>query len=88
MCAFAFKPVEIKRKDGDKTKTHYIVDGGVLDKFLPGLLKIQKYPKVGFTLDGGEKKGIFHMDTPLGILKALISVVHDIGVYLKSRLTI
>jgi NTE family protein len=78
---FAFKPVEIKRKDGDKTKTHYIVDGGVLDKFPSWLIEdSKKYPKVGFTLDGGEKKGIFHMDTPLGILKALISVVHDIGV--------
>jgi len=78
---FAFKPVEIKRKEEDKTKTHYIVDGGVLDKFPSWLIEdSKKYPTVGFTLDGGEKKGIFHMDTPLGILKSLISAVHDIGV--------
>lgn len=78
---FAFKPVEIKKKQGDKTKIHYIIDGGVLDKFPSWLIENSpKYPTVGFTLDGGEKKGIFHINTPLGILKALISAVHDIGV--------
>lgn len=57
---FAFKPVEIKRKDGDKTKTHYIIDGGILDKFPSWLIEdSKKYPTIGFTLDGGEKKGFF-----------------------------
>jgi NTE family protein len=79
---FAFKPVEIKRKEGDKTVTHYIVDGGVLDRFPSWLIKYSPgyLPAAGFTLDGGEKKGIFNIDTPLDILKALISTVHDIGV--------
>lgn len=78
---FAFKPVKLTKQDGNKTKIHYIVDGGVLDRFPSWLVEDSKqYPVLGFTLDGGEKKGVFHLDTPLGILKALISAVHDIGV--------
>lgn len=79
---FAFRPVEIKRKQGNKTMTHYIIDGGVLDRFPSWLIEhSSKYPPaIGFTLDGGEKKGNLIMDTPLDILKALISIVHDIGV--------
>ncbi|NLC69529.1 MAG: patatin [Clostridiaceae bacterium] len=79
---FAFKPVEIKRKQGDKTVIHYIVDGGVLDRFPSWLVKHSSGypPAVGFTLDGGEKKTTLNMDTALDVLKALITAVHDIGV--------
>lgn len=77
---FAFKPVELKKLEGNSYKTHYIVDGGVLDNFPFWLIgRSSPIPTVGFKLDGGESPKLLSMDTPLNILKALISIVHDIG---------
>lgn len=78
---FAFKPVEIKRNDGDKIKTHYIVDGGVFDRLPSWLLEnSEKCPVVAFVLEGKGDKGLFSINTPLAVFKALVSAVHDIGI--------
>lgn len=78
---FAFKPVEIKKYEGNTSKTYYIVDGGILDGFpfwsVENSLRI---PSVGFTLKGSEKSKLLSLGTPLSILKSIISAVHDIGV--------
>ncbi|MCX7842345.1 MAG: patatin-like phospholipase family protein [Clostridia bacterium] len=74
---FVFKAVELKRKDGDNVKTHYLLDGGVFDNF-PFWLIDSNYPTIGLRLT--ERKSIISLDTPLNILKRLISAVHDIGV--------
>ncbi|MDP4095183.1 MAG: patatin-like phospholipase family protein [Bacillota bacterium] len=77
---FAFKPVEIKKREGGRGKTYHIVDGGVLDNFPIWLVdKSPDIRTVGFKLDGGKSK-IFSMSFPLSILKVLISASHDIGV--------
>jgi|GEM_PF-227673 len=79
---FVFKPVEIKKTEKDKTKVYNIIDGGVLDKFPGWLIESSNSDKqlVGFTLDGGKKKSLLSVNTPLNILKWLISSVYDIGV--------
>lgn len=77
---FAFKPVELKKKVDDVLSTFYIIDGGVFDNF-PCWLISNSYdmPSIGLRLDGGEKKKLLSVDTPLAIIKGLISAVHDIG---------
>jgi len=76
---FAFKPVEIKKKEGGSVKTYNLVDGGVFDRFPLWLIDCKKRPTVGFKLSGGEKKKLFGIDTGLEILKGLVSAVQDIG---------
>ncbi len=77
---FAFKPVELKKQEGNSVKTYNIVDGGVLDNFPLWMIGSTNYlPAIGFKLEG-EKNKFFTMDTPLQILKFLISCVHDIGI--------
>lgn len=77
---FAFKPVELKKQEGDSSKVYNIVDGGVLDNFPLWLIGSTNYlPTLGFTLDGGRKK-LLSINTPLQIFKFLVSFVHDIGI--------
>lgn len=75
---FAFKPVEIYKKVGSKTKKHYLVDGGVLDNFPLWLIEGSRTPLIGCVLRGKNK--IFSIMTPFNILKGLISAVHDFGI--------
>lgn len=77
---FAFKPVVLSKIEGNKTKKYSLVDGGVFDRFPYWLIDNQNKPTVGFKLSGGEKPKFFSVDTPLNILKALISAVQDIGI--------
>jgi NTE family protein len=78
---FAFKPVELKKQEGDTIRVYNIVDGGVLDNFPLWMIGSTNYlPTIGFRLEGGEGKKIFSLNTPLNILKFLISSVHDIGI--------
>ena len=75
---FAFKPVELVRNEGGKSKVYNLVDGGVLDPF-PGWLLPTDEKGLGYRLNSSESK-LLGIDTPLNILKSLISSVHDIGV--------
>lgn len=78
---FVFKPVVIRRWEKGQWKKYYFVDGGVLDGFpFWGVDNNSGIPAVGFKLDGGKTKKLFSLSTPLDILKALVSAVHDIGV--------
>lgn len=77
---FAFKPVELKKKEGNIISTYHIIDGGVFDNFPCWLISNSSNSHtIGFRLNGGEKKKLFSVDTPLNIIKGLISAVHDIG---------
>lgn len=76
---FAFKPVEINAKIGDKTKKHYIIDGGVLDNLpLWTISSSFRRPIIGCRLNGGNKKNF--LVTPLNVFKGLMTKSHDIGV--------
>jgi NTE family protein len=77
---FAFKPVVLNKKEGDKFKSFNLVDGGVLDRFPYWAVDSKPYNTVGFKLSGGEKKKFFSIDNALDILKSLISVVIDMGI--------
>jgi NTE family protein len=77
---FIFKPVEITRAYGEKTRVHYIVDGGVLDNFPIWLVdKDAGAYTVGFKLNKGNGK-LFSLDVPLNILRALVSAIHQTGI--------
>lgn len=76
---FAFKPVEIKAAINGKTRIFNLVDGGVLDSFPDWVIENTGERTVGFKLNGGESK-FFSLDTPLSILKTLVSAVTNIGV--------
>jgi NTE family protein len=78
---FAFKPVKIQKLQGNEVKTYHIVDGGVFDNF-PAWLhdNMNGIPSIGLMLADKEKHTLLNVGTPLNILKALISTVHDIGV--------
>lgn len=78
---FAFKPVELRKKEGNTIKVYNIVDGGVLDNFPLWMIgSTNNLPTIGFRLEGGENKKFFSLNTPLHILKHLISSIHDIGI--------
>jgi NTE family protein len=78
---FAFKAVEIHVGSGKTKKTYSIVDGGVFDNYPIWMIgDDNKFRTIGFSLDGDYKKKFFSLDTPLNILKSLISAVHDIGI--------
>jgi len=78
---FAFKSVEISVGSGRNKKNYNIVDGGVFDNYPIWMVgDDNKLKTMGFSLDGDEKKKFFSLDTPLNILKSLISAVHDIGI--------
>ncbi len=78
---FAFKAVELQVGSGKEKKTYNIVDGGVFDNYPVWMIgDDNKFKTVGFSLDGDEKKKFFSLDTPLNVLKSLISAVHDIGI--------
>lgn len=78
---FAFKSVEISIGSGRNRKVYNIVDGGVFDNYPIWMVgDDNKLKTLGFSLDGDEKKKFFSLDTPLNILKSLISAVHDIGI--------
>lgn len=76
---FVFKPVELEYvKDGRKRISH-IVDGGVIDNFPTWLFnKSAGYPVTGFSLSG--KREYYKFDTPLNILKSVVSILYDFGV--------
>jgi NTE family protein len=76
---FAFKPVEINAKIGDKIKKHYIIDGGVLDNLpLWTISPSFRRPIIGCRLNVGNQKNI--LSTPLNVFKGLITKSHDTGV--------
>ncbi|MCX7708605.1 MAG: patatin-like phospholipase family protein [Clostridia bacterium] len=78
---FAFKPVELKFTEKETQKTHYFIDGGVFDNFPFWLIdNMKNIVKIGFRLDGGNKKKFLSLDTPLTIFKSLVSAVNDIGI--------
>jgi len=78
---FAFFPVELKKSEGNSSKAHLIVDGGVFDGFPFWLIEDRlNPPTAGFKLSGGKKHSIISIETPLNIFKSLVSAVHDIGV--------
>ena len=77
---FAFKPVELKKQEGNITKVYNLVDGGVFDRFPYWLIDSSKNLTVGFKLSGGEKPKFFSVDTALNVLKSIISAVQDIGI--------
>lgn len=78
---FAFKPVTIRKQEGEKVKTCHIVDGGVFDGFPTWLIdRTNGVPCIGMMMTDREKHKLLNMGTPLSIVKALISAVHDIGV--------
>jgi len=77
---FAFKPVEIKKVEGNGMRTYNLVDGGVFDRFPYWLIENSESTTIGFKLSGGEKPKFFSVDTALGVLKSLISAVQDIGI--------
>jgi NTE family protein len=77
---FAFKPVVIVKKEGNKSKSYNLVDGGVFDRFPYWAIENKPGRTVGFKLSGGEKKKLFSIDTALDVLKAVISAVQDIGI--------
>lgn len=76
---FAFKPVEVLKKDGGSVKKHYLVDGGVLDNLPVWLIQpSMAIPLIVCELKGRDK--LFSIMTPLNILKGLVSAVHDFGI--------
>ncbi|GAE87102.1 patatin-like phospholipase family protein [Acetivibrio straminisolvens] len=76
---FAFKPVEVLKKDGSSIKKHYLIDGGVLDNLPIWLIQpSMSIPLIACELKGKEK--LINVMTPFNILKGLISTVHDFGV--------
>ncbi|MFZ5987255.1 MAG: patatin-like phospholipase family protein [Bacillota bacterium] len=86
---FVFKPVELKKSEGNFVMTYNLVDGGVFDKFPFWLIEHKadyslgrhqdfNIPTIGMRLVGN--KSIISLDTPLTILKGIISSIHDIGV--------
>jgi NTE family protein len=77
---FAFKPVEIRKHEGNKIKTYQLIDGGVLDNFPLWLHDYTDLKNImGFRLVGDDKSKLLSIDTSLNVLKALISAVHDTG---------
>jgi NTE family protein len=78
---FAFKPVALFKKEKNLMKKYNILDGGVFDNFPVWLIDSSKnIPLVGFRFDDGSKNKLFSIDTPLNILKAILSAMHDIGI--------
>lgn len=76
---FAFKPVELKAKEDGVERTFNLADGGVFDNFPSWLVdSASEFQTLGFRLDGGEHK-LLSIGTPLVVLRALISAVHDTG---------
>lgn len=76
---FAFKPVILTKSSDGIDKKYHLVDGGVFDVFPHWLIGDTAVPKIGFKL-GNEGKKLFSIDTALGILKSLTSLVTDIGI--------
>ncbi|HOM02247.1 MAG TPA: patatin-like phospholipase family protein [Acetivibrio sp.] len=76
---FAFKPVEVLKKEGNSIKKHYLIDGGVLDNLPLWLIQpSMSVPLIACELKGKEK--LINIMTPFNILKGLISAVHDFGI--------
>ncbi len=76
---FVFDPVTIDFKDaGNKPKTHYIIDGGVLDNFPVWLIdSTENNVIIGLKLEGKEPKGLGSAEH---MLKKLLHSSHDTGV--------
>lgn len=75
---FAFKPVTLHKMEGG-VRVHYnLVDGGVLNSFPSWLIGSSNISTAGFKLHSSKSKP-FNLDTPLAILKGLITSVHDMG---------
>lgn len=75
---FAFKPVTFYKKEGGTRAQYNLVDGGVLDSFPSWLIGNNGTRTAGFRLHSSINKP-FSLDTPLAMLKGLITSVHDIG---------
>lgn len=81
---FAFKPVEMRKKVGNFEWTYNIVDGGVFDKFPCWAVdSADAANTLGFRLDGVGSPDT-GLNSPMKILKHLLSAVHDLGVPPKA----
>ena len=75
---FAFKPVEFYAKINNKTKKHYIIDGGVLDNLPVWTISPSfRRPIIVCRLNGGNQKKVEFK--PLNILKGFVTATHDSG---------
>jgi NTE family protein len=76
---FIFEPVILEKKDNNNhIKTHYIIDGGVLDNFPVWLIESTDNNNIiGLKLESKEPKGLASADK---ILKKLLGSSHDTGV--------
>jgi NTE family protein len=78
---FAFKPVELYKKQKDlPVKKHYIVDGGILDNFPLWLVNQPGYmPLIGLRMIQKKKKLLDFLN-PLNVMKGLVSVAYNFGI--------
>jgi NTE family protein len=74
---FAFKPVELQKREGNITRTYNLIDGGILDRFPHWLINTEASKAVGFTLRGQEKSGFFSLNTTLEVLRSIIYTIQN-----------
>ncbi len=75
---FAFKPVKISCLKNGKSKTYYLIDGGVFDTFPYWAVDNSYMTSIGFQLNGHSKK-FFSLHTAIDVVTTLIEAVHDTG---------
>jgi NTE family protein len=76
---FAFKPVELQKREENVTRTYNLIDGGILDRFPHWLINAETSKAVGFTLRGQEKPGFFSLNTTLEVLRSIILSIQNMG---------
>lgn len=75
---FVFEPVVQMKKENNKLKPHYIIDGGILDNFPVWLIDSTGQNNIiGLKLEGKESKELMKTEN---ILKKLLVSSHDTGV--------
>lgn len=77
---FAFKPVQLKKQEGDKVHTFDLVDGGVFDSFPHWAVSDNSLSKVGFKLVGQPDTTSVLIESAVSVFKFLIGIFQDIGV--------
>ncbi len=75
---FVFEPVVLMKKEHNRLRPHYILDGGVLDNFPVWLIdSAQENDIIGLKLEGNESKEFINATNTL---KKLLAASHDTGV--------